>query len=90
MAQEPTRNSLQEMSREIRAREAVMDLLDAENKRLDARIEELWRKRRALDAINPIGGFTEERWREIDAEKEALRRRIEAARQLVDNEAAPA
>jgi len=90
MAQEATRNSLREMSREIRAREAVMDLLDAENKRIDARIEELWRKRRALDAINPIGGFTEERWREIDAEKEALRRRIEAARQLTHNEAAPA
>ena len=90
MAEEPTRNSVQEMSREIRAREAVMKVLDAENKRIDAQIEELWRKRRALDAINPIGGFTEERWREIDAEREALRRRIEAARQLSDNEAAPA
>jgi chromosome segregation ATPase len=90
MAEEPTRNSVQETSREIRAREAVMEVLDAENKRIDARIEELWRKRRALDAINPIGGFTEERWREIDAEREALRRRIEAARQLSDNEAASA
>ena len=90
MAEEPTRDSAQELAREIRAREAVWKVLDEEHERIDAEIEELWRKRRALDAINPIGGFTEERWRQFDEEREALRRRIEAARQLSNDEAAPA
>lgn len=62
----------------------------AEYQRMNAKTEELWRKRRALDAINPIGGFTPERWREFDAEREALRRRLATAGRASNDEAAPA
>jgi hypothetical protein len=76
----------EEPPRQIAAEDPV-ERYRAECQRMNARTEELWRKRRALDALNPIGGFTEERWREFDAEREALRRRLTTAGLPSDDEA---
>ncbi len=72
------------------AHDPVIERYRAEYLRINAEIEELWRKRRELDAVNPIGGFTEERWREFDVEREALRRRLATAGKPPGDEAAPA
>lgn len=88
MAQESMRD--EDLSRQTPARDPVVERYRAEYLRMHDEKEELWRKRRALDAINPIGGFTEERWREFDAERAALRRRLATAGLPPNDEAAPA
>jgi hypothetical protein len=88
MAKEPTRD--EELSRQIRGRDPVVERHRAEYLRMHDEMEELWRKRRELDAVNPIGGLSEERWREFDAERKALRRRLATAGLPVEDEAAPA
>jgi hypothetical protein len=87
MAKEPTRD--EDLSRQIRP-DPVLESYRAEFLRMHDEAEELWRKRRELDALNPIGGLSEQRWREFDAQREALRHRLATAGLPSDDEAAPA
>jgi hypothetical protein len=77
------------LPRQIGAEDPV-ERFRAECLRMHDEAEELWRKRRALDAINPIGGLTEERWREFEAQRAEMRRRLVTAGLSSDDEAAPA
>lgn len=80
----------EELSRQIGTHDPVLERYRAEYLRIHDEMDELWRKRRELDAVNPIGGLTEQRWREFDAERAALRRRLATAGLQPDDEAAPA
>jgi hypothetical protein len=82
-------SSHEELPRQMCAQDPV-ERYRAECQRMNAKTEELWQKRRALDAINPIGGLTEEHWREFDAEREAMRRRLATAGGASNDEAATA
>ena len=88
MAKEPMGD--EDLSRQIRGRDPVVERYRAEYLRMHDAREELWRKRRALDAISPIGGLSEQRWREFEAERAALRRRLATAGLEPNDEAAPA
>jgi len=88
MAKELTRD--EDLSGQIRGRDPVIERHRAEYLRMHDEMEELWRKRRELDALNPIGGLSEERWREFDAERQALRHRLATAALPPDDQAAPA
>jgi hypothetical protein len=78
-----------ELSRQIGAEDPV-ERFRAECLRMHDETEELWRKRRALDALNPMGGFSEQRWREFEAQRAEMRRRLATAGLPSDDEAAPA
>jgi hypothetical protein len=67
-------DELLELLASVRATYPEIERLRAECDRAEARMDEIRRKRRALDAVNPIGGLTESRWRELDAAREAVRR----------------
>jgi hypothetical protein len=88
MAKEPTRD--EELSRQIQGRDPVIERYRAEYLRFHDEMQELCRKRRALDAINPIGGLSEERWREFEAQRAETRRRLATAGLPSNDEAAPA
>jgi hypothetical protein len=86
MAKETTHD--EEMSRRIQGRDPVVERDRAAYLRFHDEMGELWRKRRALDAINPIGGLSEERWREFEAQRAEMRRRLATAGLPSDHETA--
>lgn len=85
---EPSRE--EELAWHNQAPDPVLERYRAECLRRHDEMDELWRKRRALDEINPIGGLSEQRWREFDAQRAEMRRRLATAGLPSDDEAAPA
>jgi hypothetical protein len=90
MATDNRRDEDLELSIDTRAEPPELDSFVAEYLRIQDRKEELYRKLRALDSVNPIGGLSESRWREFDAQRAARRRSIIEAAQRLNDEAAPA